>query len=505
MKKKTKNSKKKYIIIIAIILIILTAIIVAIIRKTNKKEFTTMEDFTSIKEVIEYLGCTYIKEKKSSDKNYDIDAYVKFKVDLYDEDGNSEENFYNRLITMIATVTKYKNVRIFDEEKNITIEIQCDTENGQMERYLINGVEYYFFKEDSKRNLENIKEEKEIDLNIKSNELNEAINNDWITRDVNFGSKDSEFENYDIYFDEGIEVRNTYRKIFNVIFTEKYGKEVIEGIKVGDSIEDVKKKLGEPLFSSDGDSVIGYKSKEIYIFFEKDEISVYRVENEDKTNDINKIISNYMNDQNMNNLITEILDKWEDYDTYVANDEEFSLIYTLRGLEIKINGLDSDGIYLYSNYKYDESDKEKFSNSEDIMFKTENLIEKTENTRYSRKQNLQYKYNDYVDHFEYDKKKSSQYSFMLISEQNAQDKLSFLSKNSDYPNRTIKKDDDVNSYMWMDDFNFVYSIKNKGMYLYDLRDGKEYTILEGNDDFQLKKIENNTIYYDEKNIEIKID
>lgn len=500
--KRTKNNKNKKYIIISIVLIILTTITVIITKSSKEKKFTTMDDFKEIKEVIEYLGCKYIKEKKSDDKNYNIDVYVNFTVNLYDENGNSEENFYTRLITMIGTVTKYKNIRIIDEDKNITIEINGDQENGKIEKYLINGVEDYFFKEDSKRNSDSNKEEA-IDLEVKSNIVKQAIEKNWNMKQVDFGSKESEFEGYDIYFDEGIEVKVVYNKIFNIVFRENYKDEVLEGIKVGTSIDDIKKKLGEPIFSSEKEFVIGYKSEDIYIFFEEDEISVYRVENKSKT-EIEKIINNYVEDKDFKKLTNEIIENWNDYDTYIADEESFELIYTLKGLKIQVNNLDSDGIHLYTNFQSNNLDKEKLIDTGDIYYEANNLVSDYENSRYFRKQSLQYIYNDYIDHFETDKKRSMQYSFMITKEKNSNiSKISFLSKDLKYPSRTLNVSEEINKSMWFDDFDFIYSIKNKGIYLYNVENGKLYTMIEGKNDFNIEKVEDSKIYYDGKVIEIK--
>ena len=37
---------------------------------------------------------------------------------------------------------------------------------------------------------------------------------------------------YDIYFDEGYEVRTIQGRVFNIVFTKKYNKPVIEGFKL---------------------------------------------------------------------------------------------------------------------------------------------------------------------------------------------------------------------------------------------------------------------------------
>lgn len=500
MKKRNNKKKKKYILIIVLILIILTSLIIS--RFSKKKEYTTLEDFTEIKEVIEYLNCKYIKEKRSDDKNYDIDVYVNFVVNLYDENGESQENFYSRLISMISTVSKYKDVRIIDEEKNITIEIQGNQENGEIETYLINGIEYYFFKEDSKRN-SNITEEEEININIKATKIRQAIEESWDIRKVDFGSKESEFEGYEIYFNEGIEVKKLNNKIFNIVFNMNYKDEVVEGIKVGTTVEEIKEKLGQPHFVSENEIIIGYKTKDIYIFFEEDEISVYRVDNR-KRNELEIIINNYVEDRDFKKLTNEIIEKWDDYDIYIANEEKFELTYTLKGLKIEVSGSDSDGIHLYTNFNSGNLDKEKVIDTGDVYYEKTNLVYESESSRYFKKQNMQYLYDDYINHFDKDSKRSSQYSFMITKEENSGiNRISFLSKSLEYPSRTLEISDEINKSMWFDDFDFIYSIKNKGMYLYNLANGKTYTITEGEKEFNIEKVEDSKIYYDNEVIEIK--
>ena len=94
---------------------------------------------------------------------------------------------------------------------------------------------------------------KTIDMNINSQELQNLINNSWISSRVVFGSKDGRYNKYDIYFDEGIEVRTVSKKVYNIVFTEKYKKEVVAGIKVGASLDAIKERFGT---SYDNQSVI---------------------------------------------------------------------------------------------------------------------------------------------------------------------------------------------------------------------------------------------------------
>ena len=105
-----------------------------------------------------------------------------------------------------------------------------------------------------------------ISINSNVEVLNYLIENDWTT-DANFGTRETIFKNYNICFDEGISYRKIGSKIYNVIFTENYLEPVINNIRVGVSLEDVKQSLGKPAFEDKELQIIGYKGKDIYVFF----------------------------------------------------------------------------------------------------------------------------------------------------------------------------------------------------------------------------------------------
>ena len=89
-------------------------------------------------------------------------------------------------------------------------------------------------------------------MTVSSTELNGLINNDWNPSNVNLGSKESTFKKYDIYFEEGIEIRNISKKVFNIVFNEKYKKDVISGIKVGTDLEAIKDRFGDAHYEKTG-------------------------------------------------------------------------------------------------------------------------------------------------------------------------------------------------------------------------------------------------------------
>ena len=69
-----------------------------------------------------------------------------------------------------------------------------------------------------------------------------------------------------------------------------------------------------------------------------------------------------------------------------------------------------------------------------------------------------------------------------------------ISKGNNNPNITVQ--DDVNTAFWYTDTSLIYSIKGKGIYLYDLNDYTRKVLLEGKEDYTFVSYENNILTYD---------
>lgn len=281
------------------------------------------------------MKCKYIKQKKSTEKDYDIDIYLELYKDLY-TDGNSNEDYYTKLINNIAGVSGFKNIRMIDEKKDITIAIKCNKENKTIDEIKINGIENYFNYKKNNIERESYKEYKICKKNIKSKELNDLIKNNWYVQNINFGSKDSSFNNYDIYFDEGIEVRIVDSKVYNIIFTQKYNNEIVEEIGTNTDLKEIIEKLGEQEFGSTDENILGYVFEDLYIFFEKGKVSVYPNTNED-TSKFEKLLDKFIKDNNEKDLMKELTTVWMDYDCYEYNTDFFNIAYSKKGIKISYN------------------------------------------------------------------------------------------------------------------------------------------------------------------------
>lgn len=508
MKKLLNMDKKKLTIIIVIVLILIILVLCLRFYIDNKnfremvenKNYTSMNDFESVREVLVYMNCEYIKEENN-------DIYLKFAKDLYEE-GESSEGFYTNLACYIANVLKYENYNLIDKERNIYINVECDKKSQKVTKMTINGDSSYFANMNSKNSLSNFKRIDDVELEIKSDILKKCIEENWRTSKVQFGTKESKFDNYDIYFDEGLEVRNVGTKVFNVVFTDKYKDEIVNSIKVGMKLDEIKEILGTPTFEED--YVIGYKTKDIYIFFSEAQVSVYRVENFEDDG-FTEFLNEQKDETDINKILNALTDLWTDYDERTEGQDSISITYSLRGIKFEYGLSDKNGIIIYSNYFGNIVDGKNLNNvkAEDLqngiyVDTEENLVLTAEKNRNIQESNYSYICSMTMKNDEETKLSglSNKFYYGCSTNQNGSKSMFFYSIDNEYPKYEFEGN--ITSYMWLDDYRLLYSINNRGIYILDLTNRNKEIVKEGQGEFVFKSYKNNILSYDEdETIEVK--
>ena len=490
-KKKNKKStkKKKLIVIFVIVIIVIFLIKIGVDKSEEKiwdeKEYSSVKDFATIKEVANYLECELIREKVSKEEPYKKDIYMKIKHDLYD--GNiSNEGFFEKLVALIINVEDYNSFRIIDEEKNIIIGVVCNPENKTHLKTIINDEENYFIKRDSKINIEESKKN-DIDstnINVSSIKLKELINKDWLESKVDFGKKESEFNGYDIYFEEGIELKVVDKKIYNIVFTNKYKESVVNNIKVGEEHSKIIEILGEPTLG-EKDVIIGYKTNEFYVFFSNNSISVYRLEEYEKE-EVLEVIKKYEENQDLKQLANNLTDVWYDYDNYDYDRNYINLTFSVKGISVEAYDQIRNPIKIYNNFKYIDEISEFTS----IEFINEDLV-------YLQEQNRIYS----TTVFPREEELERNFLVMKTEKEESLYNASFISLVADFPNRTLEEN--INDFIWYDENKFIYSIDYNGIYIVDLRTGESKILIEETEKIDIESLENSILRYNEKELEIK--
>lgn len=498
MPKEKKRLKLIIIIILVLIFLLVTGLILykALVEKNN--EVSSIEDFENVKEIIEYNECKYIKTSNSDEDGFEKDIYLEFSKGVIEEDGTTNEVLYDNLTSQIAGKMKGTNFRLIDESKNIIVRIKFDGE--EVSSYTINNDSQYFEHLKTRYQILNFKDDNNADIQIRSNELNSVINNNWQTSNLNLGTIDSVCSNYNIYFNEGFKIRNVYNKVFNIIFTKQYQKEVIQNIKTGMSNEEIIQVLGVPTYKDENNYLIGYKNQTLYVFFCDGEISVYRNEQNYEIEEFENLIKEYNETKDYNTFVTKLTDLWPDYDSFTKTNNRVSLRYTLKGITIDFNVITNNGITLYKNSN--QALLEDIKNGEmipaSIYTELDNdLIYTAENGRVEADAMVRLP----IDPNE--ELNSDSYAVICSKDENGvYPEVKFLSKDKQKIDIELK-DKYITDIYKLDDDNYIYNISGRGIYKITLSNMQYKTIVQGNDNFNIKKIENNIIYYDNTQIEIK--
>ena len=499
-----KNYKKTIIVLFVVIFILLLCqFLLSTLSKEQKNNELSYSSLRSVKDVIEYYESTYISESESEETEYYLDIFLKFKVLPYDENDNSNETYYNTLIEEVAKVIRYKSFKMIDLENEITIKVVC--ENNKIESIIINDIEDYFIYMDSQISMKKYVEIKSTEFVINSPILQSCINNNW-DNNINFGTRESIFDEYYIYFDEGIKVKTIQNKIYNIIFNKKYSENVINDLFPGIDLANVEVTLGKPSFEDEKLGIIGYKGNEMYVFFTNEEISIYRtpdVDIEDFFGLSDRFIAEKIDFLDFMNELTYI---WPDYSEYEYTENTMFIAYPLKGIEIKLNYDDISGILVYNNIKSTLPRIQEYLENTNFVSRLQiDAVFEAEKRRVNKIIEQTEKCNDFKESLEDDQKaligESFRYEIYPMTDINENIYgMKFISLSEDNPNRELN--DSMDYYMWINNDNFIYSKEGKGIYIYSLIDGSVRRLLEGNDTYELKEYDNGILKYDDKQINV---
>lgn len=501
-KDQNKKNYKKILIVLFVVIFILMLVsgILEIIQKKQNEENKEIiyEEISTIKEVIEYHKSKYISENLSLEKDIYLDVNVEFVKPLYENDV-SNETYFNELLKDCAKILRYRGFKLIDSKNDIIIKVIC---NGQkITSIIINDIEDYFIYTDSQISMKNYQEIKTTPVAIGSEILQNCINNNW-NKDTYFGERDSIFDDYYIYFDEGIKVRIIDEKVYNIVFTKKYDKPVINNLFPGIDFKYIETSIGEPTFKDEEENIIGYKSDQIYVFFTDSEISVYRNSTIDSDAFFDLADKFLSEELDLLEFMNELTYLWPDYTTYEYNEESIYINYPLKGIEIAINNGDINGILVYNNNKSSLSKISRYLEDTRFVGRLQtDLMFKTEKERIERESSWINLAKEYESSLAEEKKEivgeSLKYSIYPEIDNNGNIyKIRFVSKFGNEPNRELN--DGISTYLWESNDYFIYSKKGSGIYFYNLNTGRVQRIITGGntDEFNLKSYKNGILEYD---------
>ena len=494
-----KENYKKFIIVLFVMIFIMIGITLWLESlKVEEIPEIVYEDISSIEEVILYHKSKYISEEKSTESGYNLDVYVSFSKPLNTENDESNEEYFTKLIEDCAKVIVYKPFKLIDNEHNIIIKVICS--KGQIEKIYINDMEDYYIYMDSQLSLKKYKEIETTSFSVQSEVLQRCIDSGW-SADTYLGEKDSIFEDYYIFFDEGLKARIIDGKIYNLIFTKNYTGNVVENLFPGIDLENVTSRLGKATFSNEDESVIGYKGENVYVFFNKDEISVYR-NTEVNSDDFFELADDFLQEKiDLLDFMNELTYIWPDYSKYEYNSTSVWITYPLKGIEITINSGDINGILVYNNNKSSLSKIGRYLEDTNFVGRLQlDLVFEAEKRRVEDEKKWGVLTDEFWASLDNEKKKiigeSLNYEiYPVIDDNGAIRQMNFVSKFGQQPNRQIN--DNIASYMWITNDYFLYSKANVGIFFYNLNTGRVQRIYTGAEPFEFKEYEDGLLKYDD--------
>lgn len=382
-----KKTKIKHIIIyLLIILVILIFALIMAVQKNNEQieEIVDPEiiiEPTTIQEVLEKYDSEYIKREKNK-------IYVKFGKDLYDEEGNSNQEYFYKIMEELKPYFE-ENFTLIDEEKNIKIYVYLDSKKS-----IINDKENFYEEIDGKdySGVDKVEIVDKTTMYIESPELGDLVlDGMFMTGEAGetLGEEDP-VEREDGYksYQNGNILIDSYefsKRARNVIFSNEYKTGILPDVTTQDSLQTILEKYPEPAFGSIKEGYLGYRTKDIYIFFYDDEISVYGYSYTENTK-MEEYIEEYLETRDLNLFKKRMVVTFENFHeyTYDAENQNLYISYPSIGLEINIQGNDPTGITLYQNYRFTDKTKKLVKDGLVKLESNVDFLEKIEKERVSR-------------------------------------------------------------------------------------------------------------------------
>lgn len=505
-KAQNKQDYKKILIVLFVlsfILLLILLMIFIVVKSKGKNNDAIKGEIKIVKDVVESYKSTYISEKESEEDNYYMEYFVKFYVLPYDEEENSNEEYYNNLLDDVAKVLRYNSYKMIDEKNDLTIKVDCD--GTKITLITINDIEDYFVYMNSQIELKKYVEIGNTDFTVTSEILNNVINNSW-KDNVNFGIRDSIFDQYYIYLEQGLKVRTIKDEIYNIVFTNNYKDNVINNLFPGIDLTAVKRTLGTPSFESEDLNVIGYKNQSLYVFFSENEISVYRNLDTD-IDDFLELSNKLINEElDLLDFMNELTDMWPDYSEYSYSSDYMFIAYPLKGIEIKLNYDDISGILVYNNIKSSLSRIGNYLKDTNFIsrLKIDSVFE-AEKRRITKRDSELTKCDEYMKSISDEQKNliGESLNYKIYPEKDSLGNIytmKFISKDTTRSNRELN--DNISDFLWVDSNRFLYSKPGKGIYLYNLENGFVERIIQGSNEFELKEYKDGILKYDDEEVQL---
>ena len=311
--------------------------------------------------------------------------YVDFEKDLFEEDGSSNQEYFEKVIDELNELKPRSDYYLVDEEREINIHVIARS-NGTYS-YEINDLSEYYDRVDGEVY------SKVSDSKIKRSESNFVFENTFlfnlIARSPYLSSIEEklgegrDLENgYKSYQDGAILIRTSpVKAVRNIIFTSLYDGDITGEVKVGTPLEKIKEVYPGYSFGGLSEGYLGYITEHYYYFFYPNEVSVYTFTYKENSK-FENILKKYIDSGDLNTFVSRISASYSVYDSleYDEGMQDADILFSNRGIGIKIRENDSKGITLYRNYYFSEYTRNLVKEGK-VSYSEEDLVDICEKER----------------------------------------------------------------------------------------------------------------------------
>ena len=324
-------------------------------QEENKTENSPETEQNPIKNILEKNGSKYIKTEGPS-------IYVEFAKDLYNKNGESNKNYFVKIIDEIVPYFKEQSFYLIDNPQEIYIHVRYNFETKD-HTIIINEIENFYENSNGKNYI--------------------AVDESEIVKRSGFMIMDPYLFTLSLnsyYFDsisekigEGTDLGNGYTSFLNgtiklrtvptggvrnIVYTSDYEGGITTEIDAGMDLKEIKEIEPENAFGSISDDYLGYREDNFYVFFYDNELSFYPYSYKKNTK-FEKLLKEYLENRDLNLFVKNLKTGWMAYDHLEYNPETNSadILYSTRGVHIKIENNEPKGITFYSNYHFTDYTK----------------------------------------------------------------------------------------------------------------------------------------------------
>ena len=303
-----------------------------------------------IKNILKKYESIYLRKEGPS-------IYVDFARDLFEKNGNSNRNYFQKIIDELIPFFETESFYLIDNNQQIYIFIKYE-EKTKEHKIIINEIENFYDNIDGKDYA--LVEESEIVPRSKfviqdSYLFSLSVNSFYFDAIKETIGEGIDLENgYTSYLDGTMKLRTVPTGgVRNIVFSKKYDGMITSKISANEELKKIKEIEPDNAFGSLSEGYLGYREDNFYVFFYENETSFYPYSYQNNKT-FESILKDYIEDRNLEYFVKNLKSRWLAYDhfEYDLENNSADILYSTRGVHIKINNNNSRGITLYSNYYF---------------------------------------------------------------------------------------------------------------------------------------------------------